>query len=341
MRDTGVDIRPEAQAQLFQPFTQVASPGSGTPSGTGLGLVISKNLVELMGGEIGFESIHGVGSTFWFRLPLVRALSSGAGSEATGVDDAGEAAARRLARHGRSLLVVDDRGVNRTVALALLRELGYDAEAAENGEEALALLAERSFDAVLLDCEMPGLDGFETCVRLRQREAAVPNGPRLPVIAVTAHALAEEKEKCRAAGMDDYLAKPLRDEELAATLDRWLGIEAAVEWREPAGDSFEERLAALEALEAATGKPVRVAFLQQGEADLATLRRALAQGDREAFAGAAHALAGSAGLMGIADLAGKASELAILARRGDQNGCKERLSALEQAWSDVAAKLQP
>ncbi len=250
------------------------------------------------------------------------------------------AAARRLA-HGRRLLVVDDHAVNRAVALALLCELGFEAEAAESGEEALALLAEQSYDAVLLDCEMPGLDGDKTCVRLRQQEAAVPNNPRVPVIAVTAHTLPEVKERCLAAGMDDFLPKPFRITELAATLDRWLGIEAAVQRREPAGDGFEERLAVLKTLDETTGQSIMAAFLQQGEADLATLRHALPQGDRERFAAAAHALAGSAGLMGAASLAGKAAELATLASQGDLSGCKERLPALEEAWSLVAGRLQP
>lgn len=336
VRDTGVGIRAEVQPQLFKPFTQVGSPGTGVPSGTGLGLAISKSLVEMMGGEIGFESARGAGSTFWFRLPLVRA--QGPGLDEPGAD-AGEAAARRLARHGRRILVVDDRGVNRAVGLALLRELGFEAEAATSGEEALALLAARPFDAVLLDCEMPGLDGYETCVRWRRQEAAAPGGRRIPVIAITAHVQREDRERCLAAGMDHHLAKPFRTAELAAVLDRRLGIEAALERREPDGDGFEERLASLKALETSTGRSVVAAFLQQGEADLATLRLALSQEDLEAFAGAAHALAGSAGLMGAAHLSGTASRLATLAHQGNLDGCKARLPELEQAWSNVAGRL--
>ncbi|HSK80516.1 MAG TPA: ATP-binding protein [Thermoanaerobaculia bacterium] len=335
VRDTGVGIRPEVQARLFQPFTQSDSSASRQMGGTGLGLVISRNIVEAMGGEIGFESTRDVGSTFWFRIPLVHALGPGASSWTPFPEPV--ATVRRLDRHGRRILVVDDRAANRAVALALLHEIGYAAEAVESGEEGLALFAQRAFDAVLLDSEMPGIDGPETCRRLRGEEA---EGRRVPVIAVTAHTRPEEREACLAAGMDDFLTKPFQTADLAALLDRWTGIEAVAP---SSAEVMGDRLAALKSLEAQTGgnelAQVVEAFLQQGESDLATMRRALPQGDAETLAGAAHGLAGSAAILGATDLAASAGELATLARQGDLSACAERLTRVEQDFHDAAGKL--
>jgi signal transduction histidine kinase/FixJ family two-component response regulator len=353
IRDTGVGIRPEAQVRLFQPFMQSESSASLPAAGTGLGLAISKSIVELMGGEIGCESARDVGSTFWFRVPLMPARRSGDPSWAP-FADLGEIGVRPE-RRARSVLVVDDRAPNRAVALAVLREIGYSAEALGSGEEALARLAERSFAAVLLDCEMPGLDGRETCRRLRRQEALDDGGRRLPVLAITAHTNPEEQAACLAAGMDAILAKPFQAAALAEVLDRWTGLGPAPASAEtdatasrgtpgmPGMPGMPERLAALKRLEARTGRPVLAetvdAFLQQGENDLAAMRRALAQGDGAALADAAHGLAGSSAVLGAAELAASAGETAAFGRQGDLAGCAARLARVEQDFLDAARRM--
>lgn len=238
------------------------------------------------------------------------------------------------------VLVVDDDPVNRLVATAELAALGYAAEATDSGETALALLAREPYDAVLLDCEMPRLDGYETCRLLRQRESG---GRRIRVIALTAHSLAGEREKCLAAGMDDHLGKPLRGEELAAVLGRWQAdpgpSPSPVE-----SDAIEERLAALGRLGERTGEnvlgQVLESFLHQGARDLGILRQALNRGDGTAFAAAAHSLAGSSGILGAAGLAVGCAELEKLARQEDLSACESRLPSVEQAWQAVARKLR-
>jgi CheY-like chemotaxis protein len=239
--------------------------------------------------------------------------------------------------------VVDDHPVNRLVAVAQLTELGYAADAAEDGEMALDALAQEPYDAVLLDCEMPRLDGYETCRRLRQSESG---GRRTWVIALTAHTRAEDRERCLAAGMDDHLAKPVRSEDLAAALkrrpegarDSGSGTLPAVE-----SDRLEERLAALARLGEETGEDlleqVVESFLQQGARDLGTLRQALARGDGGALAAAAHSLAGSAGILGATGLAVASAGLEELARQGNLAACEPRLEAVEQAYRSIARRL--
>jgi len=233
--------------------------------------------------------------------------------------------------------------VNRLVAVAQLTQLGYAADAAEDGEMALDALAQEPYDAVLLDCEMPRLDGYETCRRLRLREG---DGRRTWVIALTAHTEAEDREKCLAAGMDDHLAKPVRAEDLAGALKRRResvkdpGLSTL-----PAADRLEERLAALARLGEETGEDlmeqVVESFIQQGARDLGTMRQALARGDGGALAAAAHSLAGSAGILGATGLAVASSGLEELARRGDLAACEPRLESVEQAYRSIAQRLAP
>jgi CheY-like chemotaxis protein/HPt (histidine-containing phosphotransfer) domain-containing protein len=246
--------------------------------------------------------------------------------------------------------VVDDHPVTRLVMTAQLAALGHAADTADSGETALAALAGQPYDAVLLDCEMPGLDGYETCRRLRRLEDGARSqrgARRVPVIALTAHTGAADLERCLAAGMDGHLAKPWRSEELAALLQRWLEGEADPAPDPMAADSsaLEERLEAQRRLGEKTGQeelgPVIECFLHQGAQDLQTIRGALTRGDRAAVAAAAHSLAGSSGILGAAGLATGCAELEELARREDLLSCAPRLASVEQAYQEIARRLSP
>ncbi len=210
--DTGIGISPEARAGLFTPFTQGDTASTRRYEGTGLGLATVRRLVQLMQGSVGVESQPGRGSVFWFLLPLETA-DIGA--------PAGPTVAPDKPHHGR-ILIVDDNPVNRQIAQRALERLGYSTAVASSGQQALAILQraappEASFDAVLLDCQMPEMDGYQTAAAIRRYE----NGRgRIPIIAFTAHSSAEDREKCLAHGMDEYLGKPLVLTTLENTLER-------------------------------------------------------------------------------------------------------------------------
>jgi signal transduction histidine kinase/DNA-binding response OmpR family regulator/HPt (histidine-containing phosphotransfer) domain-containing protein len=461
IRDTGIGIAPEAQAHLFQPFSQSDSSMARRFGGTGLGLSICKQLVDLLGGVIGVESAPGCGSRFWFTLPLepvavaagpapvldlsgrrvlivddnatnrlilwhhlthwgliVREADHGAAAlaeferaqsrgtpydlvlldlqmpgmdgfalaRAMSADPAlkeiprlllssgglADEAERKVLGIARSLLkpvrqsqlfdaiadlfetrtlardrapsksrpalpdygnyrvlVVEDNKVNQKVVLAMLAKFGLAPALAENGQVALDRLAEAPFDLVLMDCQMPVLDGYEATRMLRARELA-EGSRRTPVVALTAHAAAGEREKCLAAGMDAYLSKPVSQKELAATLARWLGKAPATNrdaspdpQAEPvcagppaAGAPLWDRDAALRGLdgdEELLNELIAV-FVAEVPAQLTTLRGALERSDLADLADAAHAIKGMSGHFGAEDVTALALKLEQSAR---------------------------
>lgn len=216
VEDTGPGIDDGTAQRLFTPFEQGDASTTRRHGGSGLGLAITRGLAELMGGEAGVEAVPGGGSRFWFTAWLQRGASVPA---PPGQALPGEAEALLRQRHaGRRVLVVEDEPVNREVTAQLLQDVALEVDLAEDGEAALAAVAARPPDLVLMDVQMPRLDGLAATRRLR----ALPEGRAVPVIALTANAFGEDQRGCIEAGMDDFLAKPVDPERLFALVLRWL-----------------------------------------------------------------------------------------------------------------------
>ncbi|MGA2115189.1 MAG: PAS domain S-box protein [Bryobacteraceae bacterium] len=214
--DTGIGIRPDKAAGLFAPFTQADASTTRRYGGTGLGLAISKQLAEMMGGTIGVDSREGRGSAFWFTA--VFDLASPAPPQPA---DPGREGHSGMAPKGRAarILVAEDNATNREVALAQLQKLGHQASAVANGAEAVEAVERGGFDLVLMDCQMPVMDGFEAARRIRGSTRADIAG--IPVVAITAAAMRDDRDRCLRE-MNDYISKPVELEQLAGALAKWL-----------------------------------------------------------------------------------------------------------------------
>jgi PAS domain S-box-containing protein len=232
VHDTGIGMPPDQQSRLFESFTQGDGSSTRRHGGTGLGLAISKQLVELLGGEIGVASEPGQGSRFWFTA----SFGKGASTEIPAPNPAmvqnpstrtmakgpiaPPARAQKpvvVASHLRVLLA-EDNEINQRITLRLLEKLGVPADAVVNGREAVQALEKRKYDLVLMDCQMPDMDGFEATAIVRSREV----GTHTPICALTANAMEGDRERCLAAGMDDYISKPVGLEKLQKAVDRWV-----------------------------------------------------------------------------------------------------------------------
>ncbi|HWF08889.1 MAG TPA: ATP-binding protein, partial [Bryobacteraceae bacterium] len=221
--DSGIGIPPDRVDRLFKSFSQVDASTTRKYGGTGLGLAICKQLAELMGGQIGVESTPGGGSTFWFTA--IMETIARRGNPAAPQHPSTTTTAQRPEVTGARVLLVEDNEVNQMVAAELLSEAGYVCDMATDGRKAVEAILRVPYDVVLMDCQMPEMDGFEATRIIRQHESnnALPGRTgRLPIVALTANAVKGDRERCLEAGMDDYLSKPLHPEKLVATIQSFL-----------------------------------------------------------------------------------------------------------------------
>jgi len=307
--DTGPGVTAEDQPRLFHRFSQGGRVTMRRYGGTGLGLVISKQLIEMMGGRIGFESEPGRGSTFWFELPLARETAVVEDRKATGLS--GIVAAGRPAR----ILLAEDVPMNQIVTSSLLKKAGHTVEIVEDGAAAVDAVRAGDYDLVLMDLQMPVMDGLEAAAAIRR----LPDGKAgVPIVALTANALSEQLRACLDAGMNDHVTKPIDPAALLATVHRWTGggppAKAAL-----AGDEVPVlRRAALDALADSVGAAAVPGFVRETLADVERrIARLTGAAERTQIAFEAHALVSLAGNIGLAALSARCRLLQRAAQSPD------------------------
>jgi PAS domain S-box-containing protein len=346
--DTGIGIPANRLDFIFEKFSQVDSSVTRNYGGSGLGLAISKNLVEKMGGQIGVSSTVGQGSQFWFTVALAKA--NGIQTAPTPPSNAPAKLDTILAqpkkKRSEKLLLVEDNETNRMIALAILEELGFEASTANDGAEALKELSTNEFDLVLMDVQMPVMDGYEATRHIRAGKGV--KNPRIPILGLTANALAGEDKKCLAAGMNAYLSKPVVIASLEATLNTWLsqthkassnptGTKAnAQALRAFNPDSLIMRVSNLDHV---ATKIVDV-FLRDATKMIQTLENHLVVGDAHNSEISAHALKGAAAAASAEIVSQIALQMENAAKKGDLQSARSALVSLPNAIEDYRAAVQ-
>jgi PAS domain S-box-containing protein len=326
IEDTGIGIDPQAQGRLFKSFEQADNSTTRRYGGTGLGLAISHQLARMMGGNTGVTSIPGQGSTFWFTACLKLSTANLENSQPVSNDPAAEL--RRSCGKARLLLVEDD-PINREVAIELLSSVGLEADSAENGQIAVDMASQTAYDLILMDMQMPVMDGLEATRKI----LALPERSTTPIVAMTANAFAEDRASCLDAGMVDHLAKPVEPTTLYQVLLHWLpaassppatqlpAASPAAPSSPPctadaiigklAGERGFDTVTGLDSLSGKADKYIILLskFLEHHDQTVARTSQALAAGDRTSALRHAHTLKGASSILGLQDIRQAASEL--------------------------------
>lgn len=357
IRDTGIGIEADKLGRIFDPFTQADGSTTRYFGGTGLGLSISRQLAELMGGKIGVDSAEGRGSIFWFTVVLEKQAESSAlpDHQASG-HHAMWPFSETPSGNNIRLLMVEDDSTNQMVIKSILSKFGYQVDMASNGSEAVTALENNDYDLVLMDCMMPVLNGYDATAIIRDQASKVRNHA-IPVIALTAYSFKGDREKCLAAGMNDYLSKPLDVAELLVKLDKWIALEPAVNFDNTADmetpdgngaqycvstkdifdmDEFLERnLGDLE-----NSREVANVFIRCAKDYIGAIRKAMAAKDAAGLLYSVHKLMGAAGNISLPLLSEIAYKIETAAKTGDVEEAGVLLPELETSFEQAVDVLR-
>ncbi len=348
VKDTGIGIPANRMNVLFEPFSQVDSSHTRKYGGTGLGLAICKEFVNAMGGQIGVDSKKGGGSKFYFTVILGKGdkdkilqpdLQPDAELKAPGTEQLpGKSAITKKERGQFKLLLAEDNFINQKVALRILSEAGYSAESVMNGKEAVEAVAEKEFDLVLMDVQMPEMDGFTATKKIREADHSRKS---IPIIAITAHALLGDKEKCLEVGMNDYLSKPINAESLILKLDKWLKVKASDGKDTPTAEKKKDVIFDFDHLEKMASndeefrKELIGTYFEDVSDRLIKLEKFIEDGDFQNIVGEAHTIKGASYSVGAKKIGDEAYGIELSGKVKDLKNALERIRPLKAAIEET------